>query len=372
MTTAASSRSARKPEVDSKLKRLRERMAARQVDALLLNTIPNTAWITAGGALYVSEGTDGAASSILVTPDKAYVLTDGIEGPRLQKEEALDSLGFEIVAEPWHSKGKLSKPLMDGKRLGQDGLGAGVDMGSELRDLRSVLQDEEVARFRRVSALAGEAMDDAIRAVRPGDSEYELASRLSAGSRLRGGTAVVNLIASDERISQFRHPLPTAKTVERYAMLVLCLRIEGLIASVTRLVHFGPMPDELRKKAMAVARVDAKVILGTQAGRTMGDMFNLVKEAYKEEGYTDAIDQHHQGGSAAYSPREVIATPGDKTPIQLNQAFAWNPSVTGAKSEDTIILTAKGQDVMTVIDGWPTWEITVDGKKIARPAILEA
>src|SRR5260221_3037663 len=372
MSNAPSNRSARKPEVDAKLKRLRARMAGRQVDALLLNTIPNTAWTTAGGALYVSEGTDGAASSILVTPDKAYVLTNGIEGPRLQKEEALDSLGFELIVEPWHSMGKLSKPLMNGKHLGQDALGSGVDMGPDLRDLRSVLQDEEVARFRHVSTLAGEAMDDSIRMVRPGDSEYELASRLSAASRLRGGTAVVNLIASDERISQFRHPLPTAKTVERYAMLVLCLRIEGLIASVTRLVYFGAMPDDLRKKAMAVARVDAKMIAGTQAGRTIGDMFILARDAYKEEGYPEAIDQHHQGGSAAYSPREVIATPGDKTPIQLNQAFAWNPSVTGAKSEDTIILTSKGQDVMTVVHGWPTWEINVDGKKIARPAILEA
>src|SRR5258708_28875386 len=192
MSNVPSSRSARKPEVDAKLKRLRARMAGRKVDALLLNTIPNTAWITAGGALYVSEGTDGAASSILVTPDKAYVLTNGIEGPRLQQQEALDSLGFELIVEPWHSMGKLSKPLMNGKRLGQDGLGAGVDMWPDLRDLRSVLQDEEVARFRHVSTLAGEAMDDPISAGGPRGSGDQVDSRPSAGTRGPGGPRVAN------------------------------------------------------------------------------------------------------------------------------------------------------------------------------------
>ena len=62
---------------------------------------------------------------------------------------------------------------------------------------------------------------------------------------------VVNLIATDERIFNFRHPLPTHKRLERYAMLVLCGRQRGLVCSITRLVHFGRLPDDLRRKAEA-------------------------------------------------------------------------------------------------------------------------
>ena len=358
----------RKEEVETKLKRLRERMAGRQLDAVLITLLANTAWITAGAATYVNEGSDGAASSILVTHDKAYVLTDAIEGPRLRQEEALADLGFEFYIRPWYARGGTSQLLMEGRRLARDDR----DFGSDLRDLRSVLQPEEVTRMRHVSTLAAEVMDDAIRAVRPGDSEYELAARLAAGSRLRGGNAIVNLIASDDRIFQYRHPLPTTKTVEKYAMLVLCLRLSGLVASITRLVYFGKMPDELRAKAMAVARVDSRLIAGTQAGRTMHDMFNLARQAYQDEGYPEAIEQHHQGGSAGYMPREVLAVPADYTPIQVHQVFAWNPSVQGAKSEDTIYLGTNGPEVLTVVHGWPTWDCQVDGQTVRRPAILEA
>ncbi|PJF33090.1 MAG: peptidase M24, partial [Candidatus Thermofonsia Clade 1 bacterium] len=89
-----------------------------------------------------------------------------------------------------------------------------------------------------------------------------------AESYERGGVPIVVLVASDERVASYRHPLPTDKPIERYAMLVLCFRKDGLVISLTRLVHFGAMPDELRRKAEACARVDARLILGTQAGRT--------------------------------------------------------------------------------------------------------
>jgi antitoxin VapB len=364
--------SKRKSEVSTKLARLRERMAARQVDAVLLNTIANTAWITAGASTYVNQATDMAASSVLITTDHAYVLTDGIEGPRLRQEEKLADLGFELILEPWYARGKAQEPLLTGKRLGQDGPGSGTDVGTDLQHLRTVLQPEEVARMRHVCVLAAEAMDDAVRSVRPGNPEYDLAARLSAACNARGGSAIVNLIASDDRIYQYRHPLPTSKTVERYAMLVLCMRYEGLIAAITRLVHFGPLPADLRDRAMAVTRVDGRMILGTRTGRTLGDMFEIARQAYKDEGYPQAIEEHHQGGSMSYQPREVLAHPGDKTPVELNQVFAWNPSVSGSKSEDTILLGANGPEVLTTVANWPTWKVTVDGQNIERPAILEA
>lgn len=361
----------RKAEIEQKLARLRKRMQSRSVEAVLLTTIPNTSWITAGASLYVGEGTDSAASSILVTMDNAYVVSDGVETPRLRQEEGLETFGFEFVIEPWYAKGAFVAAQAKGRSIGQDGAGHNVDMSTDLRHLRSVLEPAEANRFRHVSAITAEVMDEVIRSVRPGMTEYEIAGRLALASRQRGGNAVVNLIASDERIYQYRHPLPTGKTVDRYVMLVLCLRLQGLIPAITRLVHFGPLPDELHSKAMAVAQVDARLILGTRAGRTMGEMFQLARRAYQDVGYPEAIEEHHQGGTVAYMPREIIANPADNTPIQQNEAFAWNPSVRGVKSEDTILLGANGPEIVTVVKGWPTWTITVDGQHIERPAILE-
>jgi Xaa-Pro aminopeptidase len=367
-------RAERKPEVDAKLARLRERMSRRQIDAVLLNLSANAAWITAGASTYVNEATDLGAASILVTADRAYMLTDTIEGPRLRQEERLEDLDFEMILEPWYARGKAFNKLTAGRRVGLDtpGDSASANFSADLQQLRNVLQPEEIARMRQVCTLAAEAMDDAVRSVRPGDPEYDLAARLAAASRARGGSPIVNLIASDDRIYQYRHPLPTAKTVERYAMLVLCMRFEGLIAAISRLVHFGRLPDDLRSRAMAVARVDAKLILGTRAGRTMGDLFEVARQAYREEGYPEAIEEHHQGGSMSYQPREIMAHPGDPTPIEANQVFAWNPSIRGAKSEDSVYLGPNGVEVLTEIANWPTWSVAVGGQTIKRPAILEA
>jgi len=361
----------RATEVSAKLARLRDRMAEQQIDAAHLQTIANTAWITAGGSLYINEGTDSAASSIVVTPDHAYVLTDTIESPRLRAEEHLEDMGFEFTIEPWYARGAWLNQFLAGKRAGSDAGSAGADIEPVLCDLRTHLQAEEVARLRDVAALASHAVDTAIRAVRPGMTEYEAAGHIAAAARAAGGTAIVNLVASDERVAQFRHPLPTSKPIERYAMLVLCMRRQGLIAAVTRLIHFGALPSDLRERALAVAQVDARVILGTQAGKTMGDMFALARQSYSDVGFADAIEQHHQGGSIAYKPREILMQPDNPTSIDINQAFAWNPSVRGVKSEDTILLGPDGPEVITTTPGWPTWDITVGDQTLARPAILE-
>ncbi len=372
MSASSSSLKERAQEVATKLTRLRERMAVRHLDAIRLHLLPNTAWITAGGSLHVGEGTDMAASSILISAEHAYVLTDGVEAPRLQQEEGLEQLGFELIVEPWYAKGNFMHAFAHGKQVGADYPGTFIDIGEELQRLRSVLQPSEVARLRRVSRVAADIMSEVVRSLRPGLTEYEVAARLAAASRRHGGNAVVNLVASDERIYQYRHPLPTEKVIQRYVMAVLCLRLEGLIPAITRLVHFGPLPDELREKAHAVATVDAKLIYGTQEGRTMGEMFALAKQAYQDVGYPEAIKEHHQGGSLAYMPREVIAFEGSSIPIKSHQAFAWNPSIRGVKSEDTILLTPNGPEIITEVIGWPTWTITLDSQQIARPAILEA
>jgi Xaa-Pro aminopeptidase len=362
----------RHAEVAAKLTRLRGLMAARQVDVAVLTHVANTAWITAGGATFVDEASDAGPSSIVVTADRAVVVTDRVEAPRLEAEEHLGDLGFTLAVDPWYARGGALATLLAGQRVGYDSQGVGVDLRADLRDLRTLLQPGEQARLRANSQDAARVMVDALREIEPGiTTEFDISARLAAGCRLVGGTAVVNLVAADERIANFRHPLPVGAPIQHMVMAVLCLRRAGLVTSVTRLVHVGPLSADLRRRALAVAEVDARLILGTQPGRTMGAMFALARDAYAELDFPDAIQEHHQGGSAGYLPREVLATPDNPTPIRVDEAFAWNPSVRGAKSEDTILLSAAGPEILTITPDWPTWEITVAGQTIARPAIKE-
>ena len=55
----------------------------------------------------------------------------------------------------------------------------------------------------------------------------------------RGADAVVLLVAGQGRLPHHRHPLPTVEPLGRLAMVVVCARRQGLIASLTRFVSFG-------------------------------------------------------------------------------------------------------------------------------------
>jgi antitoxin VapB len=154
-------------------------------------------------------------------------------------------------------------------------------------------------------------------------------------------------------------------------MLVLCGRKWGLVCSVTRLVHFGPLPDRLRRKVEATAQVDATFVAATRPGETLGRIFERAQAAYAATGFPDEWQLHHQGGPAGYEPREYVATPSSPDVVVAGQAYAWNPSITGCKSEDTILVSDEGHSVLTAIEGWPTLVTTVEGQEHTRPAILE-
>lgn len=351
---------------------IRTFLESRQLDALLLRRVSSFAWATCGAASYVNTASTDGIATLLITPEALHLVTDNIEASRLEQEEKLKEQGWEFHFARWHQGQDTLTTLTAGLRLGADGpYPAAIDLSAEIARLRARLTPQEGERFRQLSQQCAAAMDTAIRAVRPGQSEYEIAALLSAETERRGVQVIVNLIATDERIFAFRHPLPTGKQLDRYAMLVLCGRRNGLVCSLTRLVHFGRLPDDLRHKAEAVAQVDAAFIASTRPGRTLGDIFQDAIATYTQVGFPEEWHLHHQGGPAGYEPREVIATPGSTDVVSTGQVFAWNPSITGTKSEDTILVGPDGNEVLTSIAGWPMMSITIAGQTISRPAILE-
>lgn len=359
-------------ELELKLTQVRKLLEARDLEGVLLERVSNFAWLTGGAASYVNTATDTGAASLLVTRDAGYVLTNNIEAPRLEQEEPLEATGFRFLVASWHQPNAAAAEMMRSMRLGGDVARPGtVDLAADLARLRLMLTSEEVARFRELGRICASAMDTAIRAVRPAMTELKIAGLLSKATFDRGALPIVNLIATDERIFRFRHPLPTSKVMERYAMLVLCGRKDGLVASITRLVHFGRLPAEVRRKAEACATVDATFIAGTRPGARVADVFRAATDAYAAQGFPDEWQYHHQGGPAGYEPREYVATLDATGVVAENQAYAWNPSITGVKSEDTILVGAAGNEVLTAIEGWPVLEVKVGGGSLSRPAILE-
>jgi Xaa-Pro aminopeptidase len=203
-----------------------------------------------------------------------------------------------------------------------------------------------------------------------GESEFEIAGRMVGAMVSRGLDVPTCLVAVDDRMIEWRHFLPTNRRLERYAALSVCARKDGLVISCTRLVHFGSLPEDLRLRVEAVLRVDAELIAATKPGATSGQLFEVARRAYADVGFPDEWRNHHQGGLAGYRGREWFATPDGKEVIAAGQLVAWNPTVPGAKSEDTLLITPGGSEIITESEDFPYLEIRTGTAAIRRPGVL--
>jgi antitoxin VapB len=183
--------------------------------------------------------------------------------------------------------------------------------------------------------------------VEPGIGELDLAAALASACRSRGLDPTVLLAAADDRIVRHRHPLPFGATVNRRAMLVASAERGGLYANLTRIVDLDDPDPEVARRVAACEEILGRLRdEATRPGRTLAAAFADCRRFYSEAGFPDEWTLHHQGGMTGYASREVIATPATDHEIEVGQAFAWNPSITGAKAEETFVLTESGPEVV--------------------------
>ncbi|MFN2484608.1 MAG: M24 family metallopeptidase, partial [Candidatus Limnocylindria bacterium] len=141
---------------------------------------------------------------------------------------------------------------------------------------------------------------------------------------------------------RYRHPLPTATAVRRRLMLVVVGERWGLHVAATRFAELEPREPNVARRFEAVAEVERAMHDATLPGASLGDVVTAAQAAYGRAGFRDEWRLHHQGGAIAYRGRETIAVPRDPTRIEPGMAFAWNPSITGTKVEETFLLRPDG------------------------------
>ena len=186
----------------------------------------------------------------------------------------------------------------------------------------------------------------------------------------RGIRPTVLLIGTDDRIMRFRHALPSDRALQKYGMVNICARRWGLIASVTRFVHFGSLDTELKKRLHAAAVVNSKYSHALRAGAKISDIFQQATEWYAELGYPGEWKFHHQGGATGYSEREYVITPDSTEVVFDHQAFAMNPTVQGAKAEDTILVQQDHTENLSATQNWPQINVELGGRVYESADIL--
>jgi len=357
-------------------------------DGILLGRVDNFAMATGGRRNHIYTASEMGVCSLFVTRDgNVYYVGNNIEESRIQDEE-LAGMGCDVRSFLWFkgSPADAVRKEFSGTLVSDDG-SLGKNVNAELAYVRALLTADELEKYRRLGALAAEAMTAAAQSVTADMPEADIAAVIVAEGAKRRCQVPVALVAADGRVPKYRHPLPTearllnhgmAETrVRGYAMLVGCFLREGLVASMTRFAQVGTVPDQIPGLQAAVCGVDALMQEATVPGRTLGDVMVACQQGYVQMGFAEnEWHNHHQGGATGYAGRTCKGTPGETFPIldtswardvkdiagidvEFGHAFAWNPSGPGVKSEDTFILLPDGtREIVTATPAFPRVELS--------------
>ena len=350
-------------EQREKRARIKALLEEKNLEAVILRKGANVAWII-GGRAHIPTTLELSCMDVVVYRDRIVVITNKIEAPRLQAEELPGD--EELLIVNWFEGRDAQLPT--GPTIGIDGPDLDrKNLSAEIELLRRDLNQFEITRLRDIGKDASIALSEALNDIDPDDTEVDVAAEIAEQLWERNLEPVVLLVAGKSRIEKYRHPLPTTSPIGDIAMGVICARRKGLIASITRIVKFGSISNQISDTYQRLLRVEAAFLNETKPGKTFAEVFLAGQSEYALQGFArDEWTKHHQGGPTGYLPRDFPAHEKTTQVIRPNNAIAWNPSAEGLKIEDTLITTATGIELVTLDGLWPCQE--VDGR--LRPSIL--
>lgn len=336
------------------------------LDALVLREPSTLAWLLSARC-HVAQSLESACFAVVLSPatGELTIVANAIEAPRL-KDTELAGLDAHWQTVPWWADREEALPR--GPRTGSDRPGpADVALTAQIARISRVLTGHQQLLLTEVAGEAAAAATDTAHRLRPGCSERQAAAGLAYALLDRGLDPVVLLVAADERISLHRHPLPTDRVAARRVMLVACGRRYGLVASVTRMVSFGPLSTTEQRGYTRLLEVERAFLDASVPGAALGEVFGAGVAAYAVNGFpSDEWHRHHQGGFSGTRPREFPAHHTSGETLTEGSVVAWNPSGGGWKVEDTSLVRSGGVRPLVHDDRWPTLRV---GDR-DRPAVL--
>lgn len=346
-------------------------------DVLVHASPGSVAWATGGANLPIDRTAGVDLVWAVHAGGSVTLITTEIEAPRLAAEYDLDAHGVGLVAVPWYDPdafAQAARQIAAGGRIAGDGA-VGDDHSDELVALRMTLGRDEQQALAELCHDAARALEDALLTWTPGESDTAIAGRIAGALEATGADTPCLIVGGDERVERFRHPLQIGAPVSRLVMAVVVARRGGLHAAATRMASNGPISDDLVRRRIAVAHVEAATLSAMEPGATYGQVIDTLGEAYAAVGAPGAWAEHYQGGPIGYAQREFEIAPAVQSPwraaiVRTGQAVAWNPSLSGgAKCEDTYLVTGDGLRRLTIAGPWPDDDPT-DGYP-PRPGVLD-
>lgn len=342
----------------SRLKKIRESMKKRKIEALLITSPYNLR--------YVSNFT-GTTGLSLITLEKAYFVTDF----RYTEQATAQAVGFEIVKNSGTIYEEVARLV---EKDGIETLGFEQDfvsystfdllekiISSELipisdlvEELREVKDPKEIQTIKKACSISDAAFSYLLGVIKPGMSEIEVANLLDFHMRSLGATGVSfeTIVASGVR-SAMPHGVASEKLIETgdFVTIDFGCYYEGYVSDMTRTIAIGE-PDAKLKEIYAITlEAQLKVIEAAKPGITGIELDAIARDHIASYGYGEAFGHStghgigleiHEGPNVSKLAKKKFVEGN----VITNEPGIYLPGIGGVRIEDDLVITESGNEVI--------------------------
>ncbi len=348
--------------------RLRSQLASREIEALLVTSLPN---------IYYLTGFRGSAGAVLVGPSETVLWVDPrytlqateqaagvevIESRRGLLKEAGGSIRRRRLAAVGYDDSALTCREFAGLETAGGSRARWVPAGGMVEDLRAVKDSTEVEWIRKAGKLTADAFEEVRSHIRPGICESDLAAEIEYRMKMKGaeGAAFETIVASGVR-SAWPHARPSSKLLKENDLVIIDLGaiLGGYAADMTRTVYLGQPSRRVRTIYNRVREAQERAADDVLEGRRACDVDAVARQVLRRcklDRYFTHSTGHGVGLEIHENPR---VGRGEKSRLKRGCVITVEPGVYlegfgGVRIEDTVLVTAGKPESLTPAtkDAW--------------------
>jgi Xaa-Pro aminopeptidase len=344
--------------------RLRNLLARNRLDALLTTHPPNVRYLC---------GFAGSAAALLVSEARILFFTDGrytvqareqVQGARIlvSRKAPLAAAGEWLAA-----KGGKLRMVALGIEAEHLSVGEQVRLKKALpssihlrpapplvEQARMVKDAEEIDRLREASLLGASLFDVALRTIRPGVKETEVAAEMEYAARRAGaeGMSFETIIAAGPR-SALPHGRASTAAIPSKGFVVCDFGVilSGYCSDMTRTVHVGSPGAEERRMYQAVREAQQAAVDAIQAGVGVSQIDRVARKLLQQQGLARHFT-HSTGHGVGLEIHEAPRVAAGQTEV-LRPGMAitvepgiYVPEIGGIRIEDLAVVRERQAQIL--------------------------